>query len=216
MFSKNKFFLAFEFLIICVLIPTLIIINVWAPYMFAFLWSVCGYAFLIYRYTDFTSYSELWNWSAVNKSNLKPIFLRWALASIGMLVFILWYDPERAFFLPLNAPEVIPFLVLGYPVISALPQEFIFCTYFFSRFKPFFGSGKLMITVSAIVFAYAHILYINPVAPILSLCGGLIFAHTYAKTKSLGLITLEHSLYGITLFMTGLGWYFYSGGVISG
>lgn len=184
--------------------------------MFAFLWAVAGYTFLIYRYNYFESYKTLWQWDAVSWQNMKPILLRWIPASIAMVLFILWYDPERAFFLPKHAPHIIPGLVAGYPIISALPQEFIFCTFFFARYKPFFGTGKLMVLASAIVFAYAHILYINPVAPTLSFIGGLIFALTFLKHRSLALVTIEHSLYGMTLFMTGLGWYFYSGGVVGG
>ena len=40
-----------------------------------------------------------------------------------------------------------------------------------------------------------------------------IFASTYSKTKSLALVTIEHGLYGISLFLIGLGWYFYGGAV---
>jgi membrane protease YdiL (CAAX protease family) len=97
-------------------------------------------------------------------------------------------------------------------VLSALPQEFIFCSFFFERYKAFFGEGRGMIVASAVVFAYAHCLYLNPVAPTLSLLGGLIFASTYRKTKSLALVTIEHGLYGNALFLIGLGTYFYSGG----
>ena len=105
--------------------------------------------------------------------------------------------------------------MLAYPVLSAVPQEFIFCSFFFARFATLFPSTKVMIAVSAIVFAYAHILYINPVAPTLSLIGGYIFASTYAKYKSLALISIEHALYGNALFTVGLGWYFFGGAVRS-
>ena len=104
-------------------------------------------------------------------------------------------------------------LVTFYPVFSALPQEFIFCSFFFARYAPFFGTGRGMVLASAVIFAYAHVLYINPIAPVMSLLGGLIFAQTYWKSKSLALVTIEHSLYGISLFFSGLGWYFYSGNV---
>ncbi len=70
-----------------------------------------------------------------------------------------------------------------------------------------------MMIASAVMFAYAHLLYINPVAPTLSLLGGLIFASTYLKTKSLALVTIEHGLYGNVLFLIGLGYYFYGGNV---
>jgi len=100
-----------------------------------------------------------------------------------------------------------------YPILSALPQEFIFCSFFFERYKKFFPNEKVMIVASAVVFAFAHVLFINWVAPVLSFIAGLIFAMTYAKTKSLALVTIEHGLYGNVLFLVGLGWYFYGGAV---
>lgn len=72
-----------------------------------------------------------------------------------------------------------------------------------------------MIIASAITFAYVHMLYINPIAPILSFVGGIIFAQTYYKHRSLALVTIEHGLYGNFLFLLGLGWYFYSGSVLA-
>lgn len=155
----------------------------------------------------------MWNWEAVTKDELKPIILRWVLASIGMIGFLYLYDPDRLFYIPLERPHIIPFLLLAYPVVSALPQEIIFCSFFFKRYEHYFGTGRKMVIASAIIFAYAHVLYINPVAPTLSLIAGLIFAYTYLKTKSLALVTIEHGLYGNSLFVIGLGWYFYSGSV---
>jgi len=84
----------------------------------------------------------------------------------------------------------------------------------FERYKKFFKSDIAMIIASAVVFAYAHVLYINWVAPFLSFIAGLIFATTYSKTKSLALVTIEHGLYGNVLFLIGLGWYFYGGAVV--
>lgn len=83
-----------------------------------------------------------------------------------------------------------------------------------ARYKPFFKSRKARVWASAIVFAYAHVLFINPVAPVLSFIAGLIFASTFAKTKSLALVTIEHSMYGLVLFAVGLGWYFWGGALI--
>ena len=41
--------------------------------------------------------------------------------------------------------------------------------------------------------------------------GGLMFANTYRRTNSLFLVSLEHALYGNTLFFIGLGWFFWGG-----
>jgi membrane protease YdiL (CAAX protease family) len=135
------------------------------------------------------------------------------IAVVGMVLFTIWYAPERLFYLPQNMPEILPRILILYPLLSALPQEYIFCRFFFKRYEPFFGSGWFMIIMSAIVFAFAHVLFINPVAPTLGFVAGLIFAHTYWKTKSLALVTVEHGLYGNAIFIIGLGYYFYSGGI---
>lgn len=74
----------------------------------------------------------------------------------------------------------------------------------------------MMVAASAVTFAYAHCLYLNPIAPTLSLLGGVIFALTYLRTKSLATVTIEHGLYGDFLFFIGLGMYFYGGNVAQG
>ncbi|MEM7650675.1 MAG: CPBP family glutamic-type intramembrane protease [Pseudomonadota bacterium] len=212
-FLNSRPYLIFEFLILCLAVPGYIIITKSAPFLFAFLWGATLYGYLVLRNTSGESLKALWKWSAVNWESMKPMLVRWFLASIAMIIFIYFYDPERFLFLPRERPQVMLGLVTFYPAFSALPQEFIFCTFFFARYAPFFGNGRGMILASAVIFAYAHVLYINPIAPTMSFLGGLIFAQTYWKSRSLALVTLEHSLYGISLFFSGLGWYFYSGAV---
>jgi len=211
----SKYYLALEFLILCLALPTYIIVTKSAPFMFSFLWGAALYCFVVLRVCFHENLKHIWNWRAVNWPNLKPLLARWVLASLGMVVFIYFYDPDRMFFLARERPEFLPVLMTLYPVLSALPQELIFCSFIFARYAPYFGSGYKMVGASAILFAYAHILYLNPVAPVLSLLGGFIFAQTYLKTQSLALVTIEHGLYGNSLFLVGLGWYFYSGGVVA-
>jgi membrane protease YdiL (CAAX protease family) len=139
--------------------------------------------------------------------------LRWLLASAGIIAFTALYDPARLFGLFYNAPDIIPRILVLYPILSALPQELIFCSFFFFRYADFFHKPGMMVLASALVFAYAHMLFINPIAPTLGFIAGLIFADTYQKTKSLALVTIEHGLYGNVLFLSGLGWYFYHGAI---
>lgn len=220
---KHPGFIAVEFFALCILTPGYIIYTKSAPFMFAFLWGAALYGYLILRVVYHDHLRDMWKFGEVNWANMKPILLRWAAACIGMTLFIYFYDPERMFAMfgrrveedPLMAFVAIPALMLAYTLVSALPQEFIFCSFFFERYKTFFGASTKMVIASAVIFAYAHILYINPVAPTLSLIAGLIFALTYLKTKSLALVTLEHGLYGSYLFIVGLGWYFYGGSVVA-
>lgn len=210
---RSKPFLIIEFLLLCIAVPGYIILSRSAPFMFTFLWGATLYCFLILRVFYFKGWHDLWRWDQVTWAHMKPILMRWVLGVISMAGFLYFYNPGAMFGLWHRNPEIIPWILFLYPVISALPQEFIFCSFFFRRYAPFFGSGWVIVAASAVVFAYCHILYINPVAPVLSLAGGIIFAMTYLKHKSLALVTIEHALYGNALFLIGLGQYFYSGGV---
>lgn len=208
---KNPYFIALEFLCLCILTPAYIIYTKNAPFMFSFLWGAALYGLFILRFVYHDHLKQIWKWRSVTWANMRPILIRFAIACVGMAVFIYFYDPDRMARLLLERPLFIPILLILYPLISALPQEFIFCSFFFERYKIFFGEGAKMVLASAVIFAYAHVLYINPVAPTLSFIGGLIFALTYLKTKSLALVAIEHGLYGNFLFIIGLGWYFHGG-----
>lgn len=203
-----------EFLILCVVVPGILIEFKLAPMMFFFLWAASLYAFIILRRHHGDTLSDLWKWRAVTWAAMKPILVRWVICCVLMYLFLLWYDPARMFYVIEHRPQIIPALLAGYPILSALPQEFLFCSFFFIRYAPFFSAGWPMVLASSITFAYAHVLYINPVAPVLGFIAGLIFATTYRKTGSLALVTIEHGLYGNALFLIGLGWYFYSGSVV--
>lgn len=211
--NKHQIFLICEFGALCLLVPAIIIQNRYAPYMFAFLWSAALYCLIVIRLRYHKGWLEEWKWKAVTWPNLRPVLIRFGFAVFAMVVFMQLYDPGNLWGLVRDRPEILPYLLLLYPILSALPQELVFCSFFFKRYEPFFGNGAAMVLTSAVVFAYAHVLYINPVAPMLSLAGGIVFATTYRKTRSLALVTIEHSLYGIALFLIGLGKYFYSGGV---
>lgn len=181
--------------------------------MFFFLWIAFAYtAIMLYALRHISLRDEI-GWSAITWGTMRPILIRWVTATLVIIGFTWWYEPDRLLHIPLHNPEIIPFLLIAYPLLSALPQEFIFCSFFMKRYGQFLKSDVAKIILSALVFGYAHMLFINWVAPVFSFFGGLIFAHTYIKTRSLSLVTIEHSLYGNSIFLAGIGMYFYSGGI---
>ena len=210
---KSHAYIALEFLALCIALPTYIWVTNSGEQMFTFLWVAFGYTALILWLLRERTVRDEWHWGAVNWLNLKPVLFRWVVATILICLFTWFYEPSRLFFIPREAPHIIPFLLLAYPILSALPQEFIFCSFFMKRYGQFIQSDWMKIILSAIVFGYAHMLFINWVAPVFSFMGGIIFAYTYIKTRSLALVTLEHSLYGNSIFLAGIGYYFYSGGI---
>jgi uncharacterized protein len=102
-------------------------------------------------------------------------------------------------------------VMLLYPILSVIPQELVFRSYIFHRYRALFPNNSWMVGVSAAAFGFVHIVLLDWVAPVLCFLGGIIFSRNYAKHHSLALVSIEHALYGCWVFTVGLGWYFYSG-----
>jgi len=122
-----------------------------------------------------------------------------------------WCSRIDLFSFPRERPLLWLLVMLLYPLVSALPQEVIFRLFLFHRYRSLFPDPRLMMLVSAGVFALAHLQLGNALALGLPFLGGLLFAHTFGTTRSLPMVTLEHGLWGDWLFTLGLGVYFYGG-----
>jgi CAAX protease family protein len=122
-----------------------------------------------------------------------------------------WSGDVDLFRFPRERPGRWLAVLLLYPLVSALAQEVIFRVFLFHRYRTLFSTPGRMVTASALVFALAHLILDNWLAPVLALVGGLLFGWTYLRTRSLLLVTLEHGMWGNWLFTVGLGQYFYGG-----
>ena len=145
--------------------------------------------------------TSLGEFSAV-KRRLFSFFFLGALFS-GMFYGIM--NQENWFSMPRNSFYDWLMLLLLYPILSVMPQELIFRTYFFHRYKRIMPSKTVRIIISASVFALAHIVYANVLAVLLAFLGGLLFSYTYAQSRSTFACVIEHSLWGLWMFTLGLG-----------
>ncbi|CCQ11768.1 hypothetical protein PALB_26690 [Pseudoalteromonas luteoviolacea B = ATCC 29581] len=178
------------------LLPALIILMV-----------ICGFLLLTDPHFKRFRLTTLGTFSAVKK-RLFTFFFIGALFS-GMLYGLI--NQENWFAMPRQSTQDWLMLLLFYPILSVLPQELIFRSYFFHRYKRIIPSKALRILLSATTFALAHCVYDNVIAISLSFFGGLLFAYTYAHSRSLLVCVLEHSLWGLWIFTLGLGVYLDSG-----
>ena len=201
-----------ELIILSIIIPFTIIYFKFSSNLLLFLWVILIYCLFIFYLCE-EKYYQSKHKTFINNNILKFILIRWVLFSFGLYIFTFSVFPDKLFIVQKSNPGFIWKIMIFYPFFSAFPQEFIFCKFFFARYKSFFGEKTLMVAMSSLAFCLAHILFINWVAPVLGLVGGIIFARTYKKTKSLLMISIEHSLYGDTLFFIGLGWFFWGGSV---
>lgn len=181
-----------------------------APYLLLCLITILLWC-LLFLVTDprFKRF-RLWN---INKlrEHLPNVLKTFLLAAFVIVLASWWFTPQWLFLMPFEQTLVWAALLFLYPVLSAWPQEIIFRTYFFHRYKRVFKSKNLRAWLSAFCFALAHLMFANWLAVVGSFIAGLVFAYTYIHSRSTLLVALEHSLWGCWLFTAGLGIHFDSG-----
>lgn len=114
-------------------------------------------------------------------------------------------DIEELFIVPRNKPLMWVIILFVYSFLSVYPQELLYRTFFFQRYKSILKNENLFIVLNAIIFSLGHIFFKNGLVIILTFLGGLLFAITYSKTKSTLLVSIEHAIYGCWLFTVGMG-----------
>ena len=196
----------FEFTLIFVSLPLLgfllrAYLANWLIPALIILMAVCSMLLLSDPHFKRFRLTSLGEFSAV-KRRLFSFFFLGALFS-GMFYGIM--NQENWFSMPRNSFYDWLMLLLLYPILSVMPQELIFRTYFFHRYKRIMPSKTVRIIVSASVFALAHIVYANVLAVLLAFLGGLLFSYTYAQSRSTFACVIEHSLWGLWMFTLGLG-----------
>ena len=202
-----------ELILLSSIIPYIVLVLKLFNLIIPVLLLVCVYSIIIYCIENKNFSSEFEKIFNININILIRIIIRWIFASLILLIITFYFFNEKFFIIQNNKPEILWKIMILYPIFSALPQEFIFCKFFFYRYKSIFKSDNNLVISSALFFAITHILFLNFIAPILSFIGGLLFANTYNKHRSLLLVSIEHGLYGNTLFFIGLGWYFWGGSI---
>ena len=125
-----------------------------------------------------------------------------------MLTYIV--IPNYLFVLPYSSPMYWVAIFLLYPIWSVIPQELIYRSFFFERYKIIFRNEKVMVVVSAALFAFLHIVFNNWIAVLGSFAIGLIWSFAYLRHRSLAAVTVEHAIVGIILFSVGLGNIFFT------
>jgi uncharacterized protein len=206
--SKCDLVYVIEFLVLFAALPTLLYLGRFRPPPLPLLWVVTVYCLWV-----------LWRNGKLDVVRLAPAGLLHQLPSI-LPLFLLFtvlvtgvvhrYATRDLFAFVRGHPKLWALLMVGYPLLSVYPQGIIFRAFFFARYRTLFPSLWLMIVMSALAFAYVHIVFRNWIAVSLTIAGGFIFALRYAHTGSLFISCFEHALYGCWLFTVGLGKWFVS------
>jgi membrane protease YdiL (CAAX protease family) len=175
------------------------------------LWAFCVYALLVLRRMRGFSWIDLWQGRGWSPEHKKQALIRFILATAAIVIFTCVIAPERLFGFPLKRPGMWLIVMVLYPILSALPQELAFRSFFFQRYAQLFPTDAAMIAVNAFCFGLVHVMFHNWVSPALSVIGGGLFALSYAQHRSLKWAALEHAAYGCMVFTCGIGFYFLVG-----
>lgn len=204
----------FELMALFVILPLAISHTDMPFYMVSMpLFVVCGYAIWWLFIRQKMHWSDFWSSGSLisEKKQLKLMLVRFIISSFLVFGFVLLLYPNNFLNFPRQYPLFFLFFIVLYPIFSVIPQELLYRTFFFERYHMIFNKPKLMIMASASAFGYLHIIFNNYVAVLLTLVGGYFFSQSYNATRSLRLVCLEHSLYGLLVFALGLGGFFIRG-----
>ncbi len=204
--------MASEMLLLFGGMPLLVMLVRERFFMVAVLWGSALALFGLVSKKEGFSFAGEWNLAEVGKG-LPQVLFHFTVATPLLVAFSMVYEPESFFAFPRDHTGAWVAVMLLYPLLSVLPQEIIYRSFFFHRYEEWLGNTWMVLAVSAFSFGYMHAIFGNYVAIILSWFGGMIISRTYAQHRSLALACLEHSLYGCLVFTIGLGRYFFSGAV---
>jgi len=153
---------------------------------------------------------QLWNAAGFGRRAV-PVLLRFLVIGAALTAAVLLFKPKLFLGFPRRNALAWAIVMILYPVLSVYPQELIFRAFLFRRYRALFPRPWQMIAASAVCFSFAHIVFGNWVAVAITLPGGVIFAWTYHRTRSLLVASFEHALYGDLIFTVGIGYYLYHG-----
>lgn len=199
-----------EFVALYAGIPMVILFFRERLLMLAVLWlgSIAIHLFLKKRHQ--VSHSEEWNWAGF-RAGARAVVLRFVVLAALVAIAVWHFTPQVFLSFPRQRPEFWLLVMVLYPILSVWPQELIYRSFLFYRYRPILGAGRGYVVASALAFGYVHLMFLNWIAPAMTFAGGGLFATSYRRHRSLALSCLEHTLYGCMVFTVGLGSYFFTG-----
>lgn len=204
----RKSFLIVEFLVLFVLIPLYLFLHKPSVPPIPLLWLLALYCLLVLLRDPGFDRSQLWNPSPLY-GQLRSILVLFALGVVVLGGAVYALAPSLLFSFLKTHLTIWALVMLLYPVLSVYPQGLVYRVFVIHRYRDIMQKQWALILLSALAFSFMHIVFRNPVAVVLTLAGGPLFAYRQLRTRSLFTSSVEHALYGCFVFTIGLGQFFF-------
>ncbi len=196
--------LKLEFFFLFIFLPTLFFVIESTKMIFFVLYLVSLISFIFLKKEKNFDFEKL----------RKKIDWKFSL-TIFVVFFIMGYfytillDPQVLFLFPKENFKLWLIVMILYPALSVIPQEFVYRVFFFQRYKPIFNKNfSVFLITNVFIFSYAHIVFQNIHSVIITAIVSPIFSYAYLKKSFLTCVVI-HSFGGQIIFTLGLGKYFY-------
>ncbi|PPR15881.1 MAG: hypothetical protein CFH33_01158, partial [Alphaproteobacteria bacterium MarineAlpha9_Bin3] len=131
----NNIYKIIELILLSSIIPYIVLVLKLFNLIIPVLLLVCSYCIIIYCIENKNILLEFKKIFNFNINIFFKIILRWMFASLLLLIITFYFFNDKFFIIQNNKPEILWKIMILYPIFSALPQEFIFCKFFFYRYK---------------------------------------------------------------------------------
>ena len=201
-----------EFLLFFVVAPLVVAVALPPRWMFPALFTVTAIGLVLLALTPGFRISLLFR-GLLRMSTWLVVLTAALTLAMGYAIMSLT-APDALWLIVRRNPELMAMIALGYPVVSALPQEVVFRALFFERYAAILPKGiGSQVGLNAVIFSWAHVMYWSWIVAGLTFVGGLLFAWCYRVRGNFPEAVVTHSVAGVMLFLVGMGVYFYSGNV---
>ncbi len=201
--TNSRIFLISELILLFFIVPILLFLDVFPVVKIISVLIAIIYTIVISRTNRLISLKKLTLFSF--KEHSKRIFITASIVLSSSLLFMYYWHPEDLFMVVKRNPLLWVSILFFYALLSVLPQELLYRSYFFARYNSLFKNTNHLLILNIIVFPIAHLFLKNWLVLLITLIGGILFTLSYKKSKSILLTSLEHAIYGNWIFTIGMG-----------
>ncbi len=180
--------------------PVVVVATGVIPFAFRFLVLVVmtGLVLVLVKVRGFRA-AEL----GLRRDNLVPSFTVNAVATaVGIAILFIAAAAGRAHRMPVDEPWIF---YVFYVIVSSTSQEFLYRGFLFGELRRAgITSGWMLTGVSAVLFAFLHVIYHDWPTVVMALGFGVVLGAIYTRTNNLWGVCLTHSVLGAASIAAGL------------